>query len=246
MDRLLYISAVGLRHIEQAQTAKANNLANVSTDGFRADFARAMASEPTDELYRSRVYGVYEGAGVDMQQGVLRETGDPTDVAINGDGLFAVVDASGREAYTRNGSFSVNNLGQLVNSQGQVVMGRGGPVALPPFETIMIGGDGSITVKPQGQGAEALVQIDRLKLVNPDPAQIYKGSNGLLYTRDGQPQDVADDVDIRAGFVESSNVNAIAELTDILALARRFELEVRLMNEAQTNDEAASQLLRIG
>ena len=90
MDRLLYVSSVGLNHIEQAQAIRANNLANASTNGFRADLARVMSTEVQGDGYRGRVYGVNDTAGVDLSYGTRIATGRDLDIAINGDGLFAV------------------------------------------------------------------------------------------------------------------------------------------------------------
>lgn len=246
MDRLLYISAVGLANIERAQTAHANNLANVSTNGFRADLARVTASEVSGDVYRARVYGVNEGAGVDLRPGPQNSTENPMDVAINGDGFFALALPDGGEAYTREGGFQVDNAGRLVDERGLQVMGRAGPISLPPFEKIVFGADGTITVLPQGQGPDGLVQVDALKIVKPEPAEIYKDASGLLMAHSGVPLPPAPDARVVAGFLEGSNVNAVHELTSILTLARQFELEVRMMKVAETNDEAASQLLRIG
>lgn len=246
MDRLLYVSAVGLGNIEQAQAARANNLANVSTNGFRADLAHVMSSEVDGQGYRARVYGVNEAKGVDLSHGPAIETGRALDVSINGDGLFSVISPDGTEGYTRNGAFQVDAAGRLLTQQGHPVLGEGGPIALPPFETIVFGRDGTITVRPQGQGPDALVQVDQLKLVSEAPANLRKNGAGLLVTKDELPLNGDPDVLVTSGFLEGSNVNAINELTEILALARQFELEVRMMKVAEENDSAAAQLLRIG
>ena len=246
MDRLLYVSTVGLSNIERAQAAHANNLANVSTNGFRADLARVMAEEVDGDVYRARVYGVNAGAGVDLSSGTQTETGRELDVAVNGAGFFEVLDGNGEAGYSRDGAFQVDQFNQLVNSRGQQVMGRGGPIVLPPYESLLVGADGAITVRPQGQGPEALVVIDHLKLVKPEAADVYKDGTGLLRNREGVPFDMDPSVQVNSGFLETSNVNAINELTEILSLARQFELEVKMMKVAETNDEAASQLLRIG
>ncbi len=246
MDNLIYISAVGLTNIEQAQAVRANNLANVSTPGFRADLARVMSSEVVGDAYRTRVYGVNDGMGVDMQPGSAQATGRELDLAINGNGLFAVQMADGSEAYSRDGAMQVNALGQLTNAQGRPVMGVGGPIVLPPYENIVFGNDGTITIRPQGQGGEALVQIDQLKLVSPPAGGMQKQPQGYLVATDQQvlPPDPA--VQVNSGFIESSNVNAIHELTEIMSLARQFEIEVKLLKNAEENDSAAAQLLRIG
>lgn len=246
MDRLLYVSSVGLSNIEQAQTARANNLANVSTNGFRADLARVTSQEVVSDGFRTRVYAVNEGAGVDMRGGTQIETGSSLDVAISGDGLFSVLGPDGTEAYTRNGAMQVDQFGRLLNANGFQVLGEGGPVVLPPFESIQFGTDGSITIRPEGQGPEALVQIDRLRLVNPAAAEVYKDEAGLLKNVAQMPFATDSSVSVVSGFVESSNVNAVHELTEIISLARQFELEVKMMKVAESNDETSSQLLRIG
>ena len=246
MDRLLYVSAVGLGNIEQAQTARANNLANVSTNGFRADLAHVMASEVDGQGYRARVYGVNESQGVDLSPGSAIETGRDLDLSINGDGLFSVIGPDGNEAYTRNGAFQVDAAGRLLTQQGLPVLGTGGPIALPPYETIVFGNDGTVTIRPQGQGPDALVQIDQLKLVSTAPENLRKNGAGLLVTNDELPLVRDPGVSVTSGFLESSNVNAVNELTEILALARQFELEVRMMKVAEDNDSAAAQLLRVG
>ena len=247
MDRLLYISSVGLANIEKAQTARANNLANASTPGFKADLARIAAQELEGaNTYATRVYGTNQGAGVDLAPGAMMATDRNLDLAVSGKGFLAVLDAEGQEAYSRDGRLQIDATGRLLNNKGQQLMGRGGPVALPPYESILFGADGSITIRPQGQGPEALVLVDHLKLVNPEPDQIYKAANGNLYGKQEEVFAVAPEVRVSSGFVESSNVNAINELTQILSLARQFELEVKMMKTAETNDEAATQLMRIG
>jgi flagellar basal-body rod protein FlgF len=246
MDRLLYISTVGLNNIDQAQAARAHNLANVSTTGFRADLARVMATEVTGDGYQARVYGVNEDAGVDMSQGAHIETGRSLDLAINGDGLLSVLLPNGQEGYTRDGALQIDATGRLLSAEGFEVIGLGGPIALPPIENILIGADGTLTVRPEGQGADSLVQIDQLKLVNPAAGELTKDPSGFLVPKlaGALPADL--NVTVTSGFLESSNVNAVNELTGILALSRQYELEVRMMRIAEENDEAASQLLRIG
>ena len=246
MDNLLYIATVGLSNIDQAQAARANNLANVSTTGFRADLARVMATEVTGDGYQARVYGVNEIQGIDMSMGTQSETGRALDVAINGEGLLAVRLPNGEEGYTRNGALQIDALGRLLSADGFEVLGSGGPIAMPPAESVLIGDDGTITVRPEGQGAENLVQLDQLKLVNPPTESLQKDATGYLVLREGGIAPVDPQVTVNSGFLESSNVNAVDELTQILSLSRQYELEVRMMRVAEENDQSASQLLRIG
>jgi len=248
MDKLLYVAMTGAAHIDRGQTVHANNLANVGTTGFRADLAQARAVQVFGDGYAGRVYALAENPASDLSQGGMVDTGRDLDVAIQGGGFFAVQTADGHEAYTRAGDFTVDSLGNLRTGTGQQVMGDGGPITLPPYQRLTVGADGTITIQPEGQGAEALVQADRLKLVNPAPGEVTKGTDGLFHaaasSANGKLASSAD-VHVVSGVLEASNVNAIHEMTSILELARQFELEVRMMQSAQKNDETASTLVNV-
>lgn len=246
MDRLLYISSVGAKHIDRAQTLHANNLANVSTTGFRADLARSEARWVEGQGHPARAYGVSQTEHMDLSSGSKQATGRNLDIAVAGSGLIAMQMPDGSEAYTRNGQLQVDALGQLAGSDGLPVLGDGGPLALPPFTTVHIGSDGTVSVQPQGQAPDTLVEVGRIKLVNPEPGALVKDAMGNMVRKDGEQEGRSEGVRIESGFLESSNVNAVHELTSILSLARQFELEVKLMQTAQQNDESSARLLQIG
>ena len=246
MDRLLYTTAIGASHIERAQAVHANNLANVSTTGFQADFAQAQSRWIGGDGIPARVYGLTETPGTDFRPGALQQTGRDLDVAINGSGFLAVQLPGGNEAYTRAGDLRVDSVGRLMSADGLPILGDGGPIALPPYEKLYVGGDGSITVQPEGQGPETQVQVGRLKLVKPEHDALVKEDTGLLRRIDGAEEPADENVTVVSGFLESSNVSAVAEMTEILALARQYEIEVRMMRTAEENDRAASQLLQVG
>jgi flagellar basal-body rod protein FlgF len=246
MDRLIYTSAIGAAQVERAQAVHANNLANVSTTGFQADFAQAQSRWIEGDGLPARIYGMTDVPGTDFQPGVLQQTARDLDVAVSGSGFLTLQLPGDNEAYTRAGNLQVDSSGRLVSAEGLPVMGDGGPIALPPYERLYIGADGSITVQPEGQGPDTQVQVGRLKLVNPDPAELVKGATGLLHRRDGGQEAAAQEVEVVSGFLETSNVSAVGEMTEILALARQYEIEVRMMRTAEENDRAASELLRIG
>lgn len=246
MDRMLYVAATGAAHLERAQAVHANNLANVSTDGFRGEFAETLDRAIRGDGYQARTYGLSEAPGFDFAPGTIRETGRNLDVAIQGRGFLAVSMPDGSEGYTRAGALSVDSAGRLLNRDGLAVIGGGGPIALPPYSKLFVGADGGITVQPQGQGPEVLIQVDQLKLVNPPPQSLSKSSPGIFVARDGQPVAADPAVSLFSGGLESSNVNAVGELTEMLSISRQFELEVRMMRKAEENDETASQLVRVG
>jgi len=246
MDRLLYIAMTGAGQVSRAQAVNSNNLANASTNGFRADL-EAFRSLPLDGPgHSSRIYAVAEGQGVDFTQGTLNATGNQLDVAIKGQGWIAVQAADGSEAYTRAGNLQINELGQLLTGAGSPVIGSdGGPIALPPFEKIDIGDDGTIALRAKGQSASTVSNVNQIHLVNPDPAKMYKGSDGLMRVEAGT-EAVADvSVQLAAGVLESSNVNPVESLVNMITLARQFEMHIKVMSTAQENDAASAQLMRI-
>src|SRR5882724_535365 len=172
MDHVLYVGMTGAEQIMLAQAAVAQNLANVSTGGFRADL-HAFSAVPINGVgYATRVNAVANPAGFSAAGGVLSQTGAPLDVAIRGDGWLAVQTSDGSEAYTRAGDLHLTADGVLTTATGLAVLGDGGPISVPPSENVSIGSDGTITVVPQGVGPKGAGPIGRLKLVNPPPAQL--------------------------------------------------------------------------
>ena len=246
MDKALYIAMTGAKHNMLAQTNHANNLANANTHGFRADFAQAR-SQPVyyGEGHPTRAYALTERPATDFSLGPLVHTGRELDVAIEGDGFIAVQAPDGGEAYTRAGSLRIDSAGILRTGNGLPVLGNGGPIALPAQEKVEIAIDGTITVLLKGQGPDVLVQADRLRFVNPDIANLEKSEDGLLRLRDGGDAPVAEDVQVIAGFLEGSNVNAIHEFTSILSLSRQYETQVKLMQTAKENSESSARLLQV-
>lgn len=245
MDNVLYLSTSAAREIMQAQAVHSNNLANASTGGFKADFAQARAMQVYGEGHPGRVYAATESPATDFSAGSLDQTGRNLDVAVDGDGWLAVQRADGTEAYTRYGSLHVDSAGMLRTARGDAVMGDGGPIALPPFENVLVGGDGTVTVQPLGQAPNNLVQIERLKLVAPERGELVKGADGLFARKDGLVQPVAAEVRVVSGMLENSNVNVVNEMTEILALAREFEIQLKMMQSAEQNDEAAAELVSL-
>jgi flagellar basal-body rod protein FlgF len=247
MDRALYIAMSGAKQNVVSQTAHSNNLANASTTGFRSDYTQSRAQPVFGDHFPTRAFAMAERPASDLRQGPLQQTGRQMDVAIEGPGWFVVQGADGEEAYTRGGDLSVDPQGRLMNARGLQMMGDGGPIVVPPFETIEIGRDGTISIRPQGEGAAAVAEVVQMRLVNPDGKTLEKGTDGLFRIRDRQPGDPGANVDpnmsLVNGFVEGSNVNAVTELTQVLAMNRQYEMQIKLMKTADENSAAATQLL---
>lgn len=245
MDKLLFTSMTGATRAMQAQAIDANNLANVDTIGFKGDLQRATAFAVQGDVYPSRVMTQVEPVGSDFSEGSLMTTDRDLDVAIQGKGWLVVMDAEGKEAFTRSGELFVDANGLMRTRDNLPVIGNAGPVSLPPYEQLEIGIDGVVSVRALGQGPESLSEVNRLKLVNPDLKQLVKGSDGLFRRRDNLIETPDASVQVIKGALENSNVNAVASMMQILSSARQFELNVQVMSKAEEMDRASAQLLQL-
>lgn len=243
---MLYVAMTGASQNALAQRAHANNLANLSTSGFQRDFAQARSMQVFGDTHPARVYAMSERPGTDFTAGPLQETGNDLDVAIDGEGWIAVQAPDGGEAYVRTGSLQVDALGMLRTGDGLPVLGNGGPIAVPPEQKIEIGSDGTISIRAAGEGPNLIIAVDRMKLVRPDPAQLQKGTDGMIRTKDGQAVEADGAVRMVSGFLEGSNVNAVEEMTSMLALSRQFELHIKMMRTAEDDAAAMARVLQIG
>ncbi|MGM0450273.1 MAG: flagellar basal body rod protein FlgF [Pseudomonadota bacterium] len=248
MDRSLYLSMTGAKQNMYAQQVNANNLANADTTGFKQDFANARSMPVFGEHHPSRAYAMTENPGADLGHGPMKETGRSLDVAIKGDGWLAVEPEPGEEAFTRAGDLQIDANGIMRTGDGMPVMGNGGPVAVPPADKVEIGSDGTISVVPAGAESDQLVQVDRLKLVNPPEDSVQKGDDGLFRRKpdaelDG-PEPADADVRVATGFLEGSNVSAVESMIQNLELSRQYEMQVKAMQTADENSQSVAQLLQ--
>jgi len=246
MDKVLYVAMTGARENMLAQQAHANNLANATTTGFKSDFEQARAMRVLGDGFESRVYSMSERPGTNLESGTLMQTGRSLDIAVDGEGWIAIQGPDGNEVYTRNGNLQINAANQLVTGSGLPVLGNGGiPIVIPPAENIFIGNDGTITIRPLGENAAELALVDQIKLVRPQQNGLFKGQDGFMHTDNDVPLPPALDVQVRAGYLEGSNVNAIADLTSMITLQRQFEMQVKLMKTAEENSSAAAKILQM-
>ena len=242
---MVYVAMTGAKQILAAQTVNNHNLANVSTHGFRADLHRFSTQNVNGAGYATRANAVAEGLGFDTSPGTLVETARALDVAVAGKGWIAVQAPDGTEAYTRAGDLHVSPTGVLETATGHPVIGDGGPISLPPSTEIAIGGDGTISIVPQGLGPNTLASISRIKLVNPADADITKGTDGLIRMKDGSQAPPDASVRLTSGVLESSNVNASEALIGMIELSRLFDLQVRAMTTAEQNANMATKMISL-
>jgi flagellar basal-body rod protein FlgF len=245
MDKLIYVAMSGAREAMRGQATTAHNLANLATTGFRA-LRNVLDSAPVYGTgLPSRVNTVRQPELWNARQGQAQATGRDLDVAVHGAGWLVVQDADGNEAYTRNGNLRLNANGILETAAGNPVLGNGGPVSLPPYEKLFIGGDGQISIIPQGQTAETLVQVDRLRLANPPATELVRSGDGLFALRDGSTAVPDPNVRVAGGQLESSNVNPAEALAEMIEMSRHYEMQVRAMNTADELDAASARLIRL-
>lgn len=246
MDRMVYVAMSGAKQTMLSQTAVAHDLANISTTGFRASMQSFGSEEVAGPGMRSRVNTIAGTTGWDMSQGAMHDTGRSLDVAVRGPGWIAVQAPDGSEAYTRAGDLRIGSGGVVTTGAGHPVLGDGGPLAIPPAESLEIGADGTVSIVPLGQSAATLAVVDRVRLVNPPAELMQKGADGLMRMRDDSVPEADAEVRLDSGVLESSNVNAARTLVSMIELQRHFEMQVKAIESADGNARAAARLARIG
>jgi len=244
MDKMLYIGMSGAQQTALAQRMNANNLANANTTGFRADLGAFRSLQVYGPGYQTRAYNMTERPSVDFQLGMVRNTDRDLDIAIDGDGWMAVQAGDGGEAYTRAGDLTIQNGGQLFTASGHPVLGNGGPISIPQADQVVIGNDGTISIRPIGQPASSLVVVDRIKLVKPDFSNLIKGEDGLIRTRDNIPAEADAGIHVVSGALEGSNVNIVDSLVKMIDYARNYEMQIKIMKTAEEIDSSSDKLLR--
>ncbi|HYH42072.1 MAG TPA: flagellar basal-body rod protein FlgF [Burkholderiales bacterium] len=242
MDRMIYVAMSGAKQMLEQQSVVANNLANAGTTGFRAQMSAFRAAEVFGEGAATRAFVVDSTHGADFTPGAIQQTGRDLDVAIEGAGWIAVQLADGSEAYTRNGSFQTNANGQLQTRTGLNVLGDGGPIAVPADARVTVAGDGTVSTVPNGNQATQVTPIGRIKLVNPPEADLVRGDDGLFRMRTGTAE-VDPKVKLHGGALEGSNVNVVEAMVSMISISRQFDMQMKILQNADGNDRTATQLV---
>jgi flagellar basal-body rod protein FlgF len=233
MIKGIYQSAAGMlaraRHLEVV----ANNLANSGTTGFRQEavcFRQTLNSSlaPSNPVTAGEKFVDVEGSGqTTVRQGTLTATGNPLDLALSGDGWFAVETPSG-PAYTRDGRFRLNAQGELVTLSGNLVQTLGGTTQIPQGE-LRISTDGSLVVK-NPSGVEQV--LDRLRVVTFDPPARLTHARDGLYVTDQEPVEFQYP-QVQSGYLEESTVNPVAEMVKMIEISQFYDASARAI---QTQD----------
>jgi len=199
----------------------ANNMANVTTNGFKGrnsrfrEYLMPVASAETFPRADRRLSNVIDsGSPLNTAGGAIEQTGNPLDIAIKGSGFIAVQTATG-ERYTRNGALEVNPQGQLVTSDGHAVLGENGPITFTPQESgFAIAPDGTVT---SNQG-----QRGRVRLVRFDNPQALRNEGANLFSSPVQAQAADNTTRIVSGALERSNVSPVLEMSRLIEVNRNY------------------------
>ncbi|MDM9561979.1 flagellar basal body rod protein FlgF [Bordetella petrii] len=252
MDRIIYTAMSGAARIGEHQAALSNNMANVSTPGFREQVALYRSVPVLDGTsLPTRVSSVTATPGSNFALGNMQTTGRALDVAIAGSGWLAIQTPQG-EAYTRAGDLRVGVDGLLQTAQGQPVLSdQNGVIDVPELATLTIASDGTITAVGAGDSPNNILNLGRLKLVSPPEQALQRGDDGVfrLAQADGQPAPpLPADPALRVtpGVLEGSNVSPVKAMVGMIENARRFEMQMQVISEADKNAERANGLLSVG
>ena len=242
MDRLIYTAMTGAKHILEQQATTAHNLANATTTGFKAQVDSFRAVPILGDGMPTRAFVVDATVGTDYRSGALQQTGRDLDIAVRGEGWIAVQRIDGSEGSTRNGDLKINENGQLQTATGLNVMGEGGPISIPPDATITIAKDGTVSTVSRLATPSQTTIIGRIKLANPPAASLKRAEDGVFVTSNGQAAPLDPNVTVASGTLETSNVNVVETMVNMISLARQFEMQMKMLENAQNNAGKAAQL----
>lgn len=245
MDRMLYISMSGAKEVMLSQANNANNLANANTDGFKQDFNQFRAQHMQGPGWNSRTYALDERPATDFSPGAIKATGRDLDIATKENGFIAILAPDGTEALVRSASMHLTPLGELVDLKGNAILNQGGtPITVPPAKSIKIGNDGTLSFIPADSADNLPVVLDQIRLVEPDIKDLRKGLDGFIRDTGGQALGQAP-ITVIGGALESSNVNSVEALTNMLELSRKYEMQIKMMSTSKSHAQKSDSLLKL-
>ncbi len=245
MDKLIHTGLSALKAAMARQTVTANNLANASTTGFRAEITSVRPLWLNGPGLADRAFASEEVVAADMKAAPTLPTGKPLDIAVNGNAMLTVQAPDGEEAYTRRGDLMVAASGLLMTGDGHPVIGEGGPVTIPPADEIRIDKDCTIWIVPPGGDPTAPQKVDRLKLANPAGSDIVKHIDGLFRVKGGGILPGDPTASVTPGALEGSNVDATQVLVAMIDASRQWETQIKLLTTARELDTDTASLMRL-
>lgn len=245
MDRMIHLNLRAMQGVLNRQTAIAHNMANADTTGFKAEIVTAQAQYLRGEGLQSRASVNEYVLTADLNPGAVKETGRPLDIAVEGQGMLAVQAPNGEEGYTRRGDLVMTESGLVTTGDGHPVLGEGGPLTLPPADSVRIAEDGGVWVVPQGGDPDQPQQVDRLRIVSTAGSEVVKGEDTLFRVKNGGVLPSNPDARLRSGALEGSNVNMTEALVDMIETSRAYETQVKLLTTAKEMDDGGASVMQL-
>ncbi len=245
MDRLIYTAMTGASSSFKQQAGVANNIANASTIGFRSMVHQFRAAPIQGDGSPTRAFVADASVANNFEQGPMMQTGRPLDVAIQGKGWIAVEDAQGNEVFTRAGNFQISTNGILQTPAGFNILGDGGPIAIPPDNSVSIGADGTISAIPLFGTPNNVAVVGRIKLVNPPEETLIRRDDGFFEVAGNIPQPMDENMKLATETLEGSNINPADAMINLISVARQFETQIKLLQMADANANKATQILSL-
>jgi flagellar basal-body rod protein FlgF len=237
MSTVFQVAAAASRQIANAQAVVTHNLANAGTTAFKADLFYA------EQGYADK--GEAGASAVDFRAGNIAYTGRDLDIAIAGDGWMQVITPAGEEILSRRGDLRIDPNGNLIDAEQNQILGDGGPINVPADSQVTIGADGTVSFIPRGETALGTVVIGRILLVNPAPETLTKGLDGNIRAEGQANLEPAAEVQLAVGALETSNVNPIASMVQMIELSRSFEGHIQTIKSSDELDASSASLMRL-
>ncbi|CAL4326400.1 flagellar basal-body rod protein FlgF [Buchnera aphidicola] len=250
MENSIYNSMLSANQLLEKQTIISNNLANISTSGFKEKFNYILQVPDTNNFYNN--YNKVIKEYYNLYPGILRHTERNLDVFIKDDGWLTVKDMNGQEAYTKNGHLKINSKNKLTIQNNEVI-GRNGSITIPNNVNLKILSDGIITTVEKNKNKIFQTQLDQLKLVHLPSQHLIQKENGLFYLKinhqlnqdSNNINNINRNIRLQSGMLEESNVNPSKNMIEMISNARQFEMQMKMISVCDQNSERANQLIDI-
>jgi len=246
MDRLTQVALNSMRLMAENQKITTSNLAQSNSIGFQADLSDNLGSVylKSPNSVEDRVFGTRGENGISTARGNMMPSDNPLDVAVDGDGYIVAQTPKGEQVLTRRGDMKVGADTFLRNGDGNLIIGAGGPITVPPYKRIEVAADGTISIQPAGDDNPNMTPIGRISLVSTTPQNLTRGLDSFLRTKDGQIPALNPNMKLNSKVLEASNVNSVETLVNLVEHSRSYDMKVKLISTAKEIDTETARLMR--
>ncbi|QIQ41926.1 MAG: flagellar basal-body rod protein FlgF [Buchnera aphidicola (Microlophium carnosum)] len=250
MENSIYQSMIAANQLLEKQTIISNNLANLSTTGFKEKFIVAIQKHNVKNSYDA--YNRISKEYLNLSSGILNHTRRNLDLFIKDDGWLTVKDTNGQEAYTKNGHIKINSNHKLTIQDNEVVGNNCKNIEIPNNINIKILSDGTIISARKKNKHIIEKKIGALKLSCFSSQDLVQKENGLFYLKKNNQLNKYNrtinhnnKIRVQSGMLEESNVNASKNMIEMISNARQFEMQMKMISMCDQNAEYANQLMNI-